>query len=172
MATSKDVSKMMAVFASVYPVDLSKEKTEVYSVMLADIPAEVLDATTKQLLSTCKFFPSIAEIRDAAFAISAPDMPDALTAWQEVYKAIRRYGYDKRPEFDNPIINTTVKALGWSSLCLAEDDNWLVKRFCDAYQVYAKRHADDAKMLPAVKATRQQLQAQTVIMQLSEGMRK
>ena len=102
----------------------TNEKGRLYLQMLADIPADTLQAAVYQLLNTSKYAPSIAEIRAKAEEITgiATGSTDytAGMAWESVQRAIRKVGGYGRPKFSDPICAKVVSQIGWMDLCMTE----------------------------------------------------
>ncbi|WP_162527163.1 hypothetical protein [Sphingomonas solaris] len=77
-STPGRISKFMATLAILYPAakltDPEVElRLEAYQIALADIDADVLARAFDAASKTCRFFPSVAEIRECARKVPAPD---------------------------------------------------------------------------------------------------
>jgi hypothetical protein len=66
--------------------------------MLDDIPYQVAEVALLKILATAKFFPNIAEIREAAFDLLNPQQISGFDAWEDAIKAIRRFGRYREAE--------------------------------------------------------------------------
>ena len=91
MAEKSNISKSMGMMAIVLQdKKISDEFIAIYQEMLADIPDDILVLSMKSCLLTCRFFPSIAEIREKAepflekLRISKIENPDEQTCYQNV----------------------------------------------------------------------------------------
>lgn len=156
-----DMAKILMVLVEAFPTNkISPTTIEVYKRTLADIPPSVLEMATLHLISSMKFFPTVSEIRDAAFDIivSGSKIPSAYEAWQEVESEISRCGeyfrYDiipNRPVYSHPIIERAVEIMGYKALLYS--DNVVADRahFFRVYESLYNRAVADIKMLPAVK---------------------
>lgn len=59
--------------------------------MLTDVPYEVGEQALLYVLSTAKFFPTVAEIRAAIVKVSTPDLPSPMEAWSIGRKIANKY---------------------------------------------------------------------------------
>ncbi len=102
----------------------SNEKGRLYLQVLADIPADILQAAVYALLNASKYPPSIAEIRAKAEEITGVATGtteyNAGMAWESVQRAIRKVGGYGRPKFTDPICAKVVAQIGWMDLCMTE----------------------------------------------------
>jgi hypothetical protein len=166
----------------------------VYGEVLGDIPAELLQTAALQCLATVRFFPRPAEIREAALELvmTALAIPNANDAWAEVCDwarlAYRRKSgregmvlgklmeYDSikgscsirvptASDWSHPLIQKALDGIGgWSRF--RNSDNPIADRsqFIAAYERYALREMEIARMLPqtrqAVLALRERLAGQ------------
>ena len=117
---------------------------------LSDIPYDIAEKALIKVLATSKFFPTIAEIREAAADITQPRTIDAIEAWGLVIKAIRRYGSYRESEaiasFPEDVAQM-VKRFGWRELCLNENPDTLRAQFRMAWETQSKRE-NDMRLLP------------------------
>jgi hypothetical protein len=153
MATEIDTLRVLKILGDVFPsFKLSSSAIEVYVRLLADIPGLVLEQSALDHISRSTFFPSIAELRTAAFSIieAAHPIPTEYEAWSEVRSEIQRVGYGNPPQFDNPLTAQVVEQLGWRYLCLSENPVADRAHFVQAYQVLAERERDSAHRLQMV----------------------
>lgn len=140
----------------------SPERIELYQRLTADIPDDVLMAAALQVIATHRFFPAIAELRDAALALlpRQSGLPTAGEAWAEVCQQIRRTGSYGQPEFSTPLIGRAVDSMGgWKMLCMSEDPMPDRAHFFRVYEALAQRATAQAKMLPEVRALADGLRA-------------
>lgn len=98
----------------------------VYAIDFDDMTYEQVKAGVLKALHTAKFFPTIAEIREAAGAmqrhLTHSDKPDAGEAWGEVIKFMHeRSQCDTRPfPWSCPEVKEAVKRIGKTSLFALE----------------------------------------------------
>ena len=147
-------SEIMAVLATSYPnFKLTAETIKVYKALLEDIPIEYLQAGALKHATENKWFPSVAELRDAAFSvmINKPGIPSAFEAWEEAINHCRRGDYTG---YSHPLIEKAVKVIGipyWQSM-ETSDEMATRAQFIKVYESLFTRAEDDVKRLPAVTA--------------------
>jgi hypothetical protein len=66
---------------------LSREAVRVYRENLGDVPPGLLQAAARRCIRTCRWFPKIAELREAAAEISL-DLPSEGQALQQVFDRV------------------------------------------------------------------------------------
>lgn len=124
--------------------------------MLNDLADHALQAAVRHCISTCKFLPSIAEIREASVSlteqISATD--DAGTAWSNVTGAFRKgFSLNRAPKFDT-LTQSALDAIGgWQHVCMSDDTRIMADRsqFIRAYNTLLQRQRTVAQMTPQVR---------------------
>ena len=136
-ATQIDVLKALKLLGEAYPAfQMSSSSIEVYVRLLSDLPAALLDQAAIEHVSRSAFFPTIAELRAAAFDLLEAANPSLSPheAWLLVQDEIQRLGHAGRPELADPLLVRAVDALGWRQLCLS--DNPIADRahFVQVYQ--------------------------------------
>lgn len=173
-----EVVQLVTAAAACFPMMQTKELDPVNAAwfdMLGDLPFDLATASLKKVLSTAKFFPTVAEIREAAASLKPQDMPDAELAWAEVWKAITTHGWTDTPEslksaddttvfmtfsvpwdFSHPVIAKVVKAMwgSWAATCReCQTETAGVQRaqFQRMYQTMTKREREAALLPPAVQ---------------------
>lgn len=160
METRETIAQVLAALLAAYPHAKVREETvEIYCRALADIPPEVLDAAAMACLATCKFFPTIAELRDQAAAVASRAHPSAIEAWGIVMEQVRQHSIYTPHHFDDPLIARLVESIGWYTLCTTTDVAITRAHFTNAYKVLLDRERQDAVMLPAVRELARRLQA-------------
>lgn len=154
MATQIEVLKVIKVLGDAYPTfQLTSASIEVYVRMLSDLPAELLEKATLDHISRSTFFPTIAELRSAAFDLV--DLPnDELhthEAWQQVQDEIQRAGRHREPVFADPLVAEAVRVLGWHNLCASENPISDRSHFVHLYRSLAERRRQEERRLPEVR---------------------
>lgn len=172
MATSEDVQKVWVMLIAAYPYYAKEQQPEqlrltlkLYQRMLADVDMQVLQAATLQHIASNKFFPAIAELRGMCGTVAVPQLPTAMEGWGEVIDALAdvryyRYadGFHALPQF-SPITQKVVDAMGFHTLSASEDGTADRARFLQAYEVMARRMADNQALLPEVRAVQARIAA-------------
>ena len=121
--------KMLALVvlaSSSYPSMQSKDPQPIvsaWSLMLADIPLEILQAAVLKVCRESEFFPSVAQIVAAAEELDprSEKLPTAAEAWEEVEQQICAAGIYKPPVFSSELVRRAARAIGWLQLCSSEN---------------------------------------------------
>ena len=132
----------------------NQQAMELWFQELQDIPYEVAQAGLRQWVATNKWSPSIAEIRDMASTVQNGVIPDWGDGWEQVIKAIRKYGMYQITEamdsFD-PITRQCVERLGFRNICLSENINTDRANFRMIYEQLQERKKKDAQLSEPLK---------------------
>lgn len=122
---------------------------KVWAKVLNDIPYKVAEEALVRTLSKAKTFPSLAEIREAV-VINAQTRPlTKAEAYEEVLRAISRYGGRKEREAVeslSPLTRQAVKSVGWYSLCYSKKIHNVRLQFGKEYEELLKREAIEARV--------------------------
>lgn len=159
MASSLTISKVWRELVAAFPNNKIGEDTAiVYAATLKDIDDDALQAGALDCLARCKFFPTIAELREASFSVMSARIaqPSALEAWGEVRAMVERHGYYRTPDvtdFSNQAAGETILTLGWQAFCLSEtgDEMSWRARFVELYEAKQARDRELGRMLPEVR---------------------
>lgn len=85
----------------------------VYVKMLADVPDELLEYSVNECIQTCKFFPTIAEIREKANNYANKNSKSPIKEWADVEKEIRNAlkhnGQYTPPTWSTPLVENLMK---------------------------------------------------------------
>jgi len=132
-----------------YPsAKITEETIQVYSIALSELREVELSASVLKCMRTCKFFPSIAEIMEAA-----QDMMKVVTgkkekssdeAWTEVQRQMKVAFIYKKPIFSSSQIEQAALAMGWIGLCetATKDMGTARAQFRGFYESACKRSKD------------------------------
>lgn len=121
---------------------------------LQDIPYNVAEAALRKWVSTNKWSPSIAEIREMVTTVTCGSIPDWGDGWEQVLLAIRRYGTYREEEAVNSLDDITrqcVKRLGFRNICLSENINQDRANFRMIYEQIAERQKMDKQIAEPLK---------------------
>ena len=121
---------------------------------LKDLPYDVAASALRKWTNQEKWPPSIAEVRAYAGELVNGPAPDWGEGWQEVQRAIRRYGWSREKEAMeslSPSARTAAQRIGWMDICCSENIETLRAQFRQVYQVIVEREHRDALIAPAVK---------------------
>lgn len=154
MATPEEILVILTRLCKAYPnFALLPPTADEYTEMLADIPASILLAAAHEHVSRKAFFPTISELRDAAFGLieAAQELPDPYQAWAEVKQAMKKVGHKGAPTFSHPLIAQVVEMFDWTDLC--QSDNVVADRahFVEAYQRRLSSFQNEQRRLPDVQ---------------------
>lgn len=160
--TQQVVSLLLAAFPSArLDAEAARATAVVYRRMLADLDAGIARAAIERLIATCKWFPTVAEIREACAALTAGPRRAGGEAWGDVRRAISRYGYSREPgrdfAFEDPLVAKAVSALGWGAICSSENEVADRARFIELYDKLARDNRAEvvSGSLPAVRHLRE-----------------
>ena len=149
----------------------NKEAMALWYRELQDLPFPVAEAALRKWVSTNKWSPSIAELREAAANVQNGDIPDWGEGWEQVCKAIRKYGYyDQRKAIESldPLTKQCVERLGFVNLCLSENPTADRANFRQCYEILAKREQTRQQMALPLRETISRIQA-SGFLQLEDG---
>lgn len=124
--TKKQTIELFAIFVAAYPnFDKFKDEAQVESMIniwaniFADDDAAIVGMAAKKHISTSKWPPSIAEIRDIMADITHPDIIPPDLAWAAVADLMYSYGehgpYNIAAELP-PLAARVVETIGWHTL--------------------------------------------------------
>lgn len=127
--------------------DLKARTIGIYAEMLAsEFDAKTLAAAILVLPKTCKFFPSIAEIRTACLEVSGAraKLPAPGEAYAEARRGARKFGAYVKPvseDFSHAIVyRAALQAAGsWRRWCLTDEEVPLRAKFFDCYRELRQR---------------------------------
>lgn len=128
-------SLLIEAMASAFSADASAGLVLGYWMGLKDLDLPAIEHAIDRALRECKFMPKPVELRALAGEMSNEQR--AVLAWDALKKAISQHGAYRAVDFDDPLINATVRNLGgWTALCEKpneEFDKWTRKDFERVY---------------------------------------
>jgi hypothetical protein len=154
--------KEFSIFASALRTYYPREKLlpneqamELWYNQLKDIPYKVAEATLNKWVATEKWSPSIADIRQTATEMVSTTSYDWGDGWEQVDKAIKKYGmYNeaKALESMDAITRQAVERLGFRNICTS--DNYQADRanFRMIYEKLAEREKKENQVPASLKA--------------------
>ncbi len=121
--TKEQVYEIVQTFSIAFPnASLPPETIVLYCDMLADLPYDAAKTAVMKIIKTAKFFPTIAEIREATLrqmpGVNPPTPPEA---WANVADQLQQCGTWHTPAFAHPLIAQAVRTMGWYDLCRSEN---------------------------------------------------
>ncbi|HUT60448.1 MAG TPA: DUF6475 domain-containing protein [Phycisphaerae bacterium] len=134
-------------------VTFSKEASEAlfegYRIGLEGVPVEAVEHAVARALRECKFMPLPAELRELAGILSPADR--AIKAWDIFTRAISVHGCYTSVNFDDPVINATIRNLGgWVPVLIEmeeQGDTWVRKNFERIYKSLASTGITNSQAL-------------------------
>lgn len=107
---------------------------------LEGISADAIERGVKLAVSECEFMPTPAKLRELCGSLT--HNARALHAWNAAVAAIPKHGAYRSVEFDDPLINATVRSLGgWTAFCWKDSEElhkWTKKDFVQTYVTFLK----------------------------------
>ena len=166
MATRETIDRCLVVLVTSYPrQQVAPETATVYTQLLSDLPDDLLESAVQQHCTTSKWFPTVAEIRQAAGAIldASDSVPEAGEAWAEALRIAKAFSeYDKErtkrmlDAVSHPLVRDVICSVGGIEAIGATDDTGLSvmqSHFVRNYRELRTRQRQERLMLPAVRDT-------------------
>ena len=116
-----------AALKTYYPRDgilPNKQAMELWYKQLQDIPYEIAEIALNKWVAISKWAPTIADMREQATMIGLGDKPLWSDGWEEVMRAIKKYGSYRESEAIgsmSELTRKTVKRLGFRNICVSEN---------------------------------------------------
>ena len=133
----------------------SSEAMELWFNALNDVPYASATLFLQKWIRTEKWSPTIADIRSGCAELVSDPLPDWGEAWNNVKKAVSKYGFmngDKARKFLSAAEWKAVEGIGgWIHLCESEDAMSDRANFRQCYEIYAKREQQDRQIPDSLK---------------------
>jgi len=156
--TNSQITSLVALAAANYPHLQDKDMkptAALWKEILSDIPFDVAKAAIIKVLSTARFFPTVAEIREACATLTNPQILTPAEAWGQVIKSLQNYGYYRPKEGMEALEPTVQKAVrafgGFTELCLCENIDVARGQFLKMYDQLAKREKETSVLPESVR---------------------
>ncbi len=153
MASKDTIAKAFVLLSGNWPNHPFTEVTmATYQRLLADIPDALAETAVLDCIASCKFFPTVAEIRDAAANIvtDAANAANEYDAWGEVKRAVSRSHW----QWSDPMIGEAMQRVGGMDAFrmsdVSDEPSWRA-RFVECYRTLRQREQRQATMLPQVR---------------------
>lgn len=130
----------------------SPNALKIYAARLTDISADRLRAVVEQCIATCRFFPTIADLRDAAGMLADGRGETAMDAWEEVRAYISEAGRGGFYEWRNPLAERVATAMGLWALRTSSNSGTDRAHFLQAYREAEERERAKRAVVPAARA--------------------
>ena len=138
----------------------NNQAMELWFRQLQDIPYEVAEAGLNKWVSLNKWSPAISDIREMAVSIATGETPDYGEAWEEVCRAIRKFGQyrvEEALESMSPIARQATERIGFRNICTSENISADRANFRMIYESLAEREKKDAQLPMALRQVISQL---------------
>src|SRR3989304_2107902 len=141
--------EILALLAASFPkFELTKDTIKAYSMLLADIPEDMLKAAALKCARKCTFFPSVHEIMEEVIGLrlEIEGLPALYDAYREVATA-RSYH-----TWSHPLVKQISYQLGWNEYNFPTDNQAADRaHFADAYKRAREDAVNDMITMPEVK---------------------
>ena len=124
--TKADAARLVALIVTAYPnFDKFKDEAAItatvnlWAVMFADDDSRVVSLAVKKHISTSKWPPSVAELRELMVEIQRPELIPPDEAWAAVSDVLSVHGAHCHAELDRllpPLVARAVEVVGYSNL--------------------------------------------------------
>lgn len=158
-----EIVEQVGLLVAAFPyAQIPKATVRVYEKALADVPIGILETVVAQCIADCKFFPTVAEIRERVSLLATPARLSGPEAWDVVVAALKsgRY-YFSDPKFEDPAIQVCVDALDWGTLRASENPMADRAHFLKMYESVITQAKQNQRLLPSSLELRRQLTEQT-----------
>jgi hypothetical protein len=129
------IASLVTWLAEAFSRSVTQATFRAYELGLDGIPLERIEAAVRFALQTCKFMPSPAELRELAGEMRLSER--AIHAWTAFERAVVSQTSYRTVDFDDPVINATVRSLGGWQFCCQMDsrefDTFLREKFLKTY---------------------------------------
>jgi hypothetical protein len=140
--------------AASFRVEPSEALLEGYWLGLRSLPIESIEAAVVRAIETAEHMPRPADLRRGSGVLTPASR--AVIAFDSVGRAIRTHGHRASVDFDDPLVNATVRNLGgWGRVCSLppeEFEKWYRKDFTAVYTALCESGAtpDACRYLPGL----------------------
>lgn len=141
-----EAAKLVTMLVKAFPDTKADAGTvKVYVDMILDLDFEATKRGIARILASAKWFPKIAEIREAAQVACGRRLRSGAEAWLDVVEQIRKEGGRwGKPKFKDPIVAEIVRRCGWVTLSDSGDSVADRARFIAMYDAMAKQQWEEA----------------------------
>lgn len=141
---------------------------------LQDIPFNVAEAALRKWVSTQKWSPSIAEIREMTANVVNGDQLTWAESWRKLKMAVGKYGLARQKEamesFD-PITRKCVERFGYRDFCMSDERNEMADRahYQRIFETVANREKVNQQMALPLQEAIAQIQQSNGLLRIGEG---
>ncbi len=155
--TRKEVQNLLALATANFPAMQDKDMRPtavLWEKMLADMPYPLAEKALVKVLATAKYFPTVAEIREAAADLTCPQQLTSAEAWGQVMEAIRKFGSYRAAEamaWLSPEVATMVRRFDFIEICRSKQIDVIRGQFTRLWESQAKREKELAALPAQIK---------------------
>lgn len=152
--TPKQIDNLIALALANFPSYQGRDMRPtqcLWQELLGDLDYELALAAVQKVLLSSDFWPTVAQIRQAAVELTRPPSLTFDEAWAQVKAAIARHGtWDERAALAmlDPHVAEVATNFGWRDICLSEETDVVRGQFRMAWEAHERRRHDLAR-LPA-----------------------
>ena len=156
--TKEDFKKIALAIKTTYPTSKileTQDAMNIWYTLLQDLDYRVCQNAVLELISTCKFCPTIAEIREKCSGITSLPIKDYGEAWENVMRAVSRFGmYNQTEALDSldELTRKCTKRLGFGNICTSENITADRANFRMIYEQEANRKKTDNQLPQLVRS--------------------
>lgn len=140
--------KALKFLGTAYNKEFTQEQAEVWYKFFVDDDYELFRQAIKNLIAKQDFSPSIAQIKKEMANLQI-DIPSAEDEWQEVLKAVHKFGSYKEQEALSslkPYTAYITRHIGYRNICMSEDQTWNKKEFIGEYEVMKDKEIENLQL--------------------------
>lgn len=144
----EDFIKALKFLGIAYNKEFAQDQAEVWYKFFVDDDYELFRQAIKNLIAKQDFSPSISQIKKEMANLQI-DIPSAEDEWQEVLKAVHKFGsYKEQEALDslNPYTAYITRHIGYRNICMAEDQTWNKKEFIGEYEVMKDKEIENIQI--------------------------
>ena len=130
-----EAAKVVAVLSAAFPdAKWTEDTVAAYEMCLEPHDYLVAQDAVRRLIASVKFRPTIAELLSMCVDVQLGTRKTGIEAWEDLCRAISRYGSYQVPKFDDPLVQRAMEMIGgWRYVCLSENEASDRARFAEAY---------------------------------------
>ena len=123
----KEFSITMQFLSTAYNKELNDDTLKVWYEFFKIYDVETFKNGIIQAISQCKYYPSIAEVKEIIAMQNTPQVNHkADDEWEKVRESVRKYGMyneDEALASLEPLTRNIVKRIGFKDICMMNEDN-------------------------------------------------
>ena len=181
MSKETEIVKLLRQYMAAYPnMNMADGAWAIYARALSPLSIGEINAAMLKLLRNSKYFPTVAEIFEAARSVREyADGESALTpadAWKEVMELVKKHGVYKKWTYSTPEVQKAAECFGRYELCMLEESKVGIARgqFMKLYSQIVDRAASDREnqsVIDALPKAQKDMLGRGKIIELAEAKR-